>query len=145
MVVGAPPQGAEPDRAAIERLVQRQAAAWQAHDAEGVAAGFTRGARFLVPGHRFAGRDAIRRAAEGYFASGLETRVEVRRVLVDAIPTDDGDTLALVEWRWSERAKGKAWSVADDAIVFTVRDGLIDHWREYIDRESPTPADAPAP
>jgi ketosteroid isomerase-like protein len=49
----------------------------------------------------------------------------------------------MVEWRWSERAKGKPWSVADDAIVFTVRDGVIHRWREYIDRDSPTAADAP--
>jgi ketosteroid isomerase-like protein len=42
-----------------------------------------------------------------------------------------------VEWTWSEtrKATGQRHSV-DDAIIFSVRDGKITYWREYLDKGS---------
>ncbi|EGJ32838.1 hypothetical protein LYNGBM3L_75650 [Moorena producens 3L] len=128
-------------RPTIERLVNEQAAAWSAGDADAVAASFTADAEFIVPGHRWRGRKAIRGAAAGYFATGQVASVEIERVLVDG-------SWGVVLWRWSEHdAEGANESLADDAIVLRLDGDKIAYWREFIDRETPAkqkPVAAPA-
>jgi limonene-1,2-epoxide hydrolase len=62
--------------------------------------------------------------------------VSVRRVLVDG---DDG----AVEWVWTER-RGDELVTMEDAIAFSVRDGLVTYWREYFDPTQTRLRDGPA-
>lgn len=106
-------------------LVERQARAWEQRDPDAIIADFAPGAEFISPGGRWQGRQAIREAAMAFFAGVVAVRVRITRVLAD------GDHGA-VEWTWSEtRADGRTVT-ADDAILFDVREGKIERWREYI-------------
>jgi uncharacterized protein (TIGR02246 family) len=109
-------------------IVQRQAHAWDRADPQAVAADFAPEGVLISPGGRWQGRDAIRKAAESFFAASTDIKVDITRVLAD------GEQGA-VEWTWSEtdKATGRRHK-AEDAIIFTVRDGKITYWREYIDK-----------
>lgn len=106
-------------------LVGRQARAWEAGDLDAIAADFAPDGVLASPGGAWRGPDEIRTAAESFFSAAESVTVDVTRVLVD------GD-FGAVEWTWTERRAGETY-VAEDAIVFELRDGRIILWREYFD------------
>ncbi|MBK9714404.1 MAG: nuclear transport factor 2 family protein [Kouleothrix sp.] len=115
------------NRAEAHALVERQARAWEQADLAAIVADFAPDGVLISPGGRWQGYDALRRAAESFFAAALDVQVVVTRVLLD------GDQGA-AEWTWSEtnRADGRRVTI-EDAIIFAVRDDQIVFWREYFD------------
>lgn len=112
----------------VRALVERQARAWERADLAAIVADFAPDGVLISPGGRWQGHEALRRAAESFFAASGDVAVQVTRVLCDG---DQGTA----EWSWSEtsRADGRR-HVAEDAVVFELRDGKIVYWREYFDR-----------
>ena len=115
------------NRQEAEALIKRQARAWEHADSDAVVADFAPDGILISPSGRWQGHDSLRNGIESFFAEARDIQVAVTRVLID------GDQGA-VEWTWSETrlSTGRRHS-ADDAIIFTVRDGKITYWREYID------------
>ncbi len=115
------------NRQEITELIHRQARAWEQADPQAIVADFTPDGVLISPGGRWQGHAALREAAQSFFAGASSIKVAITRILVD------GDQGA-VEWTWSEtrKATGQRHSM-DDAIIFSVRDGKITYWREYID------------
>lgn len=113
-------------------FVRKQADAWENADLDAIPADFAADGVFISPGGRWQGRDAIRKAAEAFFAVSTDVQVELKRVIISG---DEG----AAEWVWHEtrRTDGKRLS-AEDAIVFQLRDGKITYWREYFDTASMT-------
>lgn len=106
-------------------LVERQARAWEAGDLDAIVADFAPDGVLASPGGTWEGPGEIRTAAEGFFEAAESVTVDVTRVLVDS---DAG----AVEWTWTEKRAGETY-VAEDAIIFELRDGEIVYWREYFD------------
>ena len=112
---------------AIAALIEAQARAWEAGDADAVLAGYADEFEFIAPGLRVTSREHLRASAEAYLRDFVDIRVEIQSLLVD------GDAVA-VEWKWREtNRKTGAVNFADDAIIVHVRKSLIVYWREYID------------
>jgi uncharacterized protein (TIGR02246 family) len=118
----------------VRNLIERQAQAWVAGNIELALADFAPDALFISPGGRWQGHDAIRRAANAFFAVADDVQVEVTRLLFDG-------RQGAVEWTWSEmRRETGARHRAEDAIVFELENGKIIYWREYFDtRQMETP------
>jgi uncharacterized protein (TIGR02246 family) len=112
---------------AARALVERQARAWEQADLAAIVADFAPDGVLISPGGRWQGHDALRRAAEAFFAAAADVQVVITRVLLDG---DEG----AAEWTWSEtsRADGQRHTV-EDAIIFELRDDRIVYWREYFD------------
>lgn len=118
----------------VLELVNRQAMAWQSNDAEAILADFAVDALFISPGGRWRGHEQIAAAAHAFFSATTEIQIGVTRVLCD------GDQCA-VEWSWREtRLLDNSQHSADDAIIFTLQNGEIVYWREYIHWHAPTVA-----
>jgi uncharacterized protein (TIGR02246 family) len=115
------------NRDQIHALVQRQAEAWQNGDGDAIVADFDETAVFISPGGTWRGHAAIQQAVTTFWHTVDAVIVQVTRIIAD------GDHGA-VEWRWTEvrRADGQSYS-ADDAIIFTLKNGKIIYWREYFD------------
>jgi uncharacterized protein (TIGR02246 family) len=115
------------NRAQMNAFVQRQADAWQRGDIEAILADFDEAALFISPGGQWVGHAAIRQVATAFWATVHSVEIEVMQVLVD------GEHGAIA-WRWTEvrRSNGEAHR-ADDAILFTLKNGKIVYWREYFD------------
>ena len=111
----------------LRQLVERQARAWENADLDAITADFAEDGVLISPGGRWQGAAAIRAAAESFFTAARDVQVQVTRVF------GAGDQGA-AEWTWSETrlATGQRHS-AEDAIIFTLRDGKIVYWREYFD------------
>jgi len=118
------------NRAEARALVERQARAWERGDLAAIVADFTPDGVLISPGGCWQGYDALRQAAESFFATAIDVQVVVTRVLLD------GDTGA-AEWTWSEtsRTDDRRYTVKD-AIIFDLRDDQIVSWREYFDTAS---------
>ena len=101
----------------LRQLVERQARAWENADLDAITADFAEDGVLISPGGRWQGAAAIRAAAESFFTAARDVQVQVT-----------------AEWTWSETrlATGQRHS-AEDAIIFTLRDGKIVYWREYFD------------
>jgi uncharacterized protein (TIGR02246 family) len=108
-------------------LVERQARAWERADLDAIVADFAPNGVFISPSGRWEGKDAVRQAAIDFFATARDVKIYVSRVILM-------NNFGAAEWTWSETriATGKRHT-ADDAIIFTVRDGKIFYWREYFD------------
>jgi len=108
-------------------LVERQARAWERADLAAIAADFAPDGVLISPGGRWQGHDALRQAAESFFAAASDVQVTVTRVLLD-------DDQGAAEWTWSEtnRTDGRRHTI-EDAIIFGLRDDQIISWREYFD------------
>jgi uncharacterized protein (TIGR02246 family) len=115
------------NRAEARALVERQARAWECGDLAAIVADFASDGVLISPGGCWQGHDALRRAAESFFAKAFDVQVVVTRVLLDR---DEG----AAEWIWSEtsRTDGRR-STVKDAIIFNLRDNQIVSWREYFD------------
>ncbi|HEY3232869.1 MAG TPA: nuclear transport factor 2 family protein [Roseiflexaceae bacterium] len=111
-------------------LVERQARAWERGDLAAIVADFAPDGVLISPGGRWQGYDALRLAAESFFAAAIDVQVVVTRVLLDG---DEG----AAEWTWSEtsRIDGRRYTI-EDAIIFNLRDDQIVSWREYFDTAS---------
>ena len=115
----------------IRALIEKQALAWEQGNVSSIVEDFAPNAVFIAGGHTFQGVETIQRSAENYFRQFKETKVKIKRVIID-------DNQGAVEWDWSDRHRktGKQ-SEAEDAIIFELRDdGKISYWREYIEKKS---------
>ncbi|WP_019505422.1 nuclear transport factor 2 family protein [Pleurocapsa sp. PCC 7319] len=115
---------------AIQAMVERQATAWETQDISSLVRDFAPDAIFVAGGFTFNGVDAIRKAAEDYFQQFTDTKVKIKRIIVE-------DHQGAVEWDWSDRHKKTGQqSQAEDAIIFELQnDGKIIYWREYIEKK----------
>ena len=115
----------------IQALVEKQALAWEQGNVSSIVEDFAPDALFVAGGYTFRGREAIQKSAEGYFRQFKDTKVKIKRVIIE-------DNQGAVEWDWSDRQRrtGKK-SAAEDAIIFELTDdGKISYWREYIEKKS---------
>jgi uncharacterized protein (TIGR02246 family) len=114
---------------AVEKIIVRQAQAWENQDAQAIADDFTENAIFIAAGFKFVGKEQISKAAQDYFRKFHQTSVEIKRTIIDG-------NRGAVEWDWRDqnRKTGKSgW--AEDAIVFELANGKIIYWREYIEKK----------
>ena len=114
----------------IKALVEKQAKAWENQDVASLVEDFAPDAVFKAASFTFNGVDGIKNAAQNYFRDFTDTRVEIRRIIIES-------NQGAVEWDWSDRNKktGKP-SAAEDAIIFELNDdGKIVYWREYIEKK----------
>lgn len=108
-------------------LVELVARAWEQGDLDAIIAPFAEDGVLMSPGGRWQGHAAIRAAAEQFYQSARDVQITVTRVLIS------GEQGA-AEWTWSEtRLDDGSRHTADDAIIFTLRDGQVVYWREYFD------------
>jgi uncharacterized protein (TIGR02246 family) len=115
---------------AIGAMVERQASAWENADASAIVRDFAEDAIFIAAGTKFSGKAAIKQAAEDYFAQFTDTKVIIKRIIIDGVQ-------GAVEWDWSDRNKKTGQnSQAEDAIIFELKDGKIVYWREYIEKKN---------
>src|SRR5262245_3004311 len=115
------------NKAEAHALVERQAHAWERADLAAIVADFAPDGVLISPGGHWQGYDALRQAAQAFFAAATDGQVVVTRVLLDG---DEG----AAEWIWSEtsRTDGRRRTI-EDAIIFSLRDDKIISWREYFD------------
>ena len=114
----------------LKALVERQATAWETQDVTSLVGDFAPDAVFKAANYTFNGTDAIQKAARDYFRNFTDTKVKIKRIIIE-------DNQGAVEWDWSDRNKktGKR-GAAEDAIIFATRDdGKITYWREYIEKK----------
>lgn len=115
----------------VLELVNRQAQAWQSNDVEAIVADFAVDALFISPGGHWRGSEQIAAAAHDFFSTTTDIQIDVTSVLCD------GDRCA-VEWSWREtRLLDNSQHGADDAIIFTLQNGKIAYWREYLHWHKP--------
>ena len=112
-------------------IVERQAKAWQTGDVSAIVSDFAPEGVFIVKDLVFEGTAAIQKAAEDYFKEFTDTKIEIKRVIID-------QSQGAIEWNWSDRNKAtNQISRAEDAIIFELQeDGKIIYWREYIEKKS---------
>ncbi|MGB7443003.1 MAG: nuclear transport factor 2 family protein [Coleofasciculaceae cyanobacterium] len=114
----------------IEKLVERQANAWENGNSEKIIADFTEDSLFIVPGTILRGKSQIQQAAEDYFAKFTDTKIKIKRIIFQG-------ATGVIEWDWIEKNQENGEiSHAEDAIVFELEEGKIKYWREYIDKLS---------
>lgn len=115
---------------AIEAILKKQALAWEQGDVSSIVEDFDPLATFIAAGYTFQGVEAIQQAAEDYFRQFTDTKVTIKRVIIDG-------NQGAVEWDWSDRNKKTGQqSEAEDAIIFELQDnGKISYWREYIEKK----------
>jgi uncharacterized protein (TIGR02246 family) len=116
---------------ATTEIVQRQALAWQTGNVSAIISDFTPNGVFIAGNYTFRGVAEIQKAAEDYFKGFTDTKVEIKRVIVDNLQ-------GAVEWDWSDRnKKTNQVSYAEDAIIYQLNEnGKIIYWREYIEKKS---------
>lgn len=117
----------------LETIIKRQAMAWEMGDVSSIVRDFAPDAIFIAGGNTFRGVEAIKKAAEDYFREFSDTKVIIKRMIID-------DRQGAVEWNWRDRnQQTNRQSQAEDAIVFEVgADGKIIYWREYIEKKNKT-------
>ena len=121
------PVESDPQRTRMEQVVEAQAAAWVALDADAVARSFADPCEFIVPGAKLTRPEEIRESAAEFFTRCAEVRIKVTGILVDG-------TRAAISWSWYQRdADTNEISEAEDAILVRVEGEKISYWREYID------------
>ena len=110
-------------------MIQALADAMERQDDPAIAQFFADDALMVTPGGRFAGRQAIYDAGFAFNKAYSNIRVQVRRVIADATCTH-----GVVEWSFAETRNADGWThLMEDGIVFEIRHGKIDYWREYFD------------
>lgn len=113
-----------------KQLIERQVKAWETANPEAIISDFSEDALFIAPGSTWKGKQAIKEAAESYFAQFTETKIIIKRLIVRG-------KSGAIEWTWSEKSKETGeTSQAEDAIIFELEGEKIKYWREYIDKES---------
>lgn len=114
----------------IKEIIEKQANAWETADSNKIIADFADDGLFIVPGSSLRGKQQIKEAADNYFAEFTDTKVTIKRIIVNG---NEG----AVEWSWREKNKKTGEeSLAEDAIIFEMEKEKIKYWREYIDKPS---------
>lgn len=115
----------------IRTIVRQARDSWVNGDADAFAALFTPDGELIVPGQKWVGKDAIRKAAADFTTYASNVKIDIRQIIIE------GDRAA-VEWYWedTEKASGRR-NRADDAIIADFVAGKIKRWREYIDSKTP--------
>lgn len=112
----------------IQKLVERQAQAWENANSEAIIADFAENGVFIAPGISLKGKEDIKKAAEDYFKGFTDTKIKITRIF------GKGKEGAM-EWTWSDKNKKTGEkSQLEDAIIFELEDGKIIYWREYFDK-----------
>lgn len=116
------------NEATIQKLIQKQAQAWQQENVASIVEDFAPDAVFIAGGNTRRGIEAIQESAEDYFRQFTDIQITIKRVIIQ-------DNQAAVEWDWSDRGrKTGQQSTAEDAIIFALTDdSKIIYWREYIE------------
>ncbi|MGL4617815.1 nuclear transport factor 2 family protein [Chroococcidiopsis sp.] len=125
----------------IRTIVRQARDSWVNGDADAFAALFTSDGELIVPGQKWVGRAAIRKAAADFATYASNVKIDIRQIIIEG--DAEGGTLsrdhrAAVEWYWedTEKASGRR-NRADDAIIVDFVAGKIKRWREYIDSKTP--------
>ncbi len=115
----------------IERLVRRQARAWEINDFDLAAEDWLPDGELIAPGGRWTLPD-LRSEMEGFHAGYSDLKVTVANVFCSR----DGTQVA-IEWLWevTRRSDGER-STTHDAIIVDLAEGQIKSWREYFDPTS---------
>jgi uncharacterized protein (TIGR02246 family) len=126
-----PAEGKTTSPEQIRAIVRQARDSWVNGNADAFAALFTPDGEFIVPGQKWVGREAIRKAAADFATYASNVKIDIRQIIVEG----DG---AAVEWYWedTEKATGRR-NRADDAIIADFAAGKIKRWREYIDSKTP--------
>jgi uncharacterized protein (TIGR02246 family) len=126
-----PPGGKTTSPEQIRAIVRQARDSWVNGNADAFAALFTSDGEFIVPGQKWVGREAIRKAAADFATYASIVKIDIRQTIVE------GDRAA-IEWYWedTEKASGRR-NRADDAIIADFTAGKIKRWREYIDSKTP--------
>lgn len=116
---------------ATTEIVQRQALAWQTGNVSTIVNDFAPNGVFIAGNFTFRGIAEIKKAAEDYFKGFSDTKVEIKRVIIDNLQ-------GAVEWNWRDRnIATNQVSYAEDAIIYQLnKNGKIIYWREYIEKKS---------
>lgn len=67
----------------IKKILERQIQAWETADSERVIADFAEDSWFIVPGSTFKGKQQIKEVAKKYFSEFTDTKVTVKRIIVN--------------------------------------------------------------
>ena len=115
---------------ATVNIAQRQAEAWETGNVSAIVADFAPEGVFIAGNFVFKGTAAIKKAAEDYFQEFADTKVEIKRIILE-------ESQGAIEWNWSDRnIATNQISKAEDAIIFELKnDGKIVYWREYIEKK----------
>lgn len=116
---------------ATTEIVERQALAWETGNVSAIVSDFAPNGVFIAGKFTFQGIAEIKKAAEDYFKGFTDTKVEIKRVIIDNLQ-------GAVEWNWSDRnIATNQVSYAEDAIIYQLnKNGKIIYWREYIEKKS---------
>jgi uncharacterized protein (TIGR02246 family) len=114
---------------AVQRMVERQARAWERNDFDLAAADWSPDGVLVAPGGHWHVAE-LRRVMAEFHAGFEDLEVGIRNVFMSP-----DETQVAIEWDWavSRKSDGER-SVTHDAIIVTLVDGKISSWREYFDR-----------
>lgn len=122
--------------AEIHAVIEQSIFAWTHGEAETFASLFTDDGEFIVPGNRWVGPLAIRKALADFAAAASDVSIQLLQVMIATPSSPEGDRV-LLEWHWENTdLKTRERIVADDAIAIDFRGSKISRWREYIDSQS---------
>lgn len=117
--------------AKIQAIVRQARDSWVNGDADAFAALFTADGELIVPGQKWVGKAAIRKAAVDFATYASNVKIDIRQIIIE------GDRAA-IEWYWEDTEKATSRrNRADDAIIADFVAGKIKRWREYIDSKTP--------
>src|SRR5918999_4986956 len=111
---------------AVQRMVERQARAWERNDFDLAAADWSPDGVLVAPGGRWHVAE-LRRVMAEFHAGFEDLEVGIRNVFMSP-----DETQVAIEWDWavSRKSDGER-SVTHDAIIVSLVDGKISSWREY--------------
>lgn len=113
----------------IERMVERQARAWERNDPDLAVRDWLADGVLVAPGARV-NRDDLPQAIADFHRDFCDLEVTIKNVF----SSSDGRHAA-IEWDWAvTRRRDGERSVTHDAIIVSLIDGKISSWREYFDR-----------
>ncbi|GFE72287.1 nuclear transport factor 2 family protein [Chroococcus sp. FPU101] len=115
----------------IRSIIEQAKNCWIEGKADTLASLFTEDGELIVPGNRWVGKEAIRKAAADFASNTASVKIEIHQIIIEGNHT-------AVEWYWEDTAKGTGQkNPADDAIVIDFVGDKIKRWREYIDTQTP--------
>ncbi len=120
----------------LREFLAQQVVAWQEADPPTIAQAFTPGGVLLAPGFQAVGNSQIETAAREYFSLYSQIKIEIRYVWPDL----ELKRVA-VEWDWSDTniATGEQLTTREAVMIDFDSSGKVSEWREYFNREKPTP------
>lgn len=121
-----------------DKLIQQFYAAFKRGDINSVLSTLADDVDWLVPGPQEAipfvgqrkGHEQVARAIAEFTAMQNAEQFELRRFVIQ-----DDEVIALGHYRWQIKSTGLSYE-SDFAHVFTVSDGKISHFQEYLDTQA---------